>query len=846
MYFCAEIYLNNKSNQLLKQMKTSTSCLSVWKRALVMCCSLFVMMAAMANDIHVATTGSDDNAGTEEAPLLTIHKAIELVQPGDRILIHEGTYYITERIKIPELMTNPDLRCEMRAWPESAVGKVIIDGSNMNPSSEIAFKQARCIYVNHLANYWTFYGLVLQHAKDNGMKMEGSYNIVERCTFRYNNDTGLQIGMFKDFSIEETKSFPISGTPQFNPNYSYCRYNKVINCDSYENADTKAYSGSDDGGDADGFAVKLFPGPGTQFYGCRAWNNSDDNWDLYMTYHPVVIDHCWAYHAGYYTNASGSVVEGVNGNGFKLGGGGTAGGAAFDQSTGAHVVTNCVSFNNLHKGFDQNNAYEGMYILNCTAWGNEYNYRFPTVFKYGFMDIHNCIGWGATAQKNGVNVGNHEFLSPDKEGYQDPTAGTTYNSWTTVDGCNPIKEGYKEGKTQIVTKDHSGEFLSLSVADFMADREADGSLPNNNFARLKENSIFKDLGMPIIGYTPARKMTEAECTAVGLEYITADDLYIPYNDAAPEFGAFELDGTPYEYTVPEKIELKCITANSSQEVMEGSALNNIVYEWNEVGTSAIVENLPAGLTYNISGNQLTISGTPTANGSFKITVSGDQSAGVKDVTTTGLIKLVTPFRVLTGDWYHFQDAWDALPEDLQGVLELINGTDGSVTVYNPEYTEPKDGSIPGGCTIGGIDMAKNSGGVRWHLNEGVLQLKINLHFTGKRAYTIKWTNADGTTGSKNTGDIDKGTYLEWDVIQIAGLTEAQAKNVRTIEILNTKSSGGARIYDMYIRVPDPNATSISNVNANTNVNNITRKYISNGKVVIVKNGVRYNALGQRF
>ena len=372
------------------------------KTAVLLCMGILTVMPVSANDIHVATNGDNSNEGTVEAPLLTIDKAMEIVQPGDRILVHEGTYMITKRIKIPALNTNPDLRCELRAWPEDAVGKVIIDGTNMNPSSEIEFKQSRCIYVNHEANYWTFYGLVLQNAKDNGMKVEGSYNIVERCTFRWNNDTGLQIGMFKDFSIEETKSFPISGKPTFNPNFSYCRYNKVINCDSYENADTKSYSGSDDGGDADGFAVKLFPGPGTEFHGCRAWTNSDDNWDLYMTYHPVVIDHCWAWHAGYLSNGS----EGKNGNGFKLGGGGSAGCADFDHSVGAHVLTNCVAFENLHKGFDQNNAYEGMYIFNCVAWDNEYNYRFPTEFKYGAMDIHNCIGWGATAEKSGRKIGN--------------------------------------------------------------------------------------------------------------------------------------------------------------------------------------------------------------------------------------------------------------------------------------------------------------------------------------------------------------------------------------------------------------------------------------------------------
>lgn len=788
------------------------------RMAVASCAAVFAFATASATDIHVATTGSDTNDGTEAAPLATIHKAMELVKAGDRILVHEGTYTISERIKIPELPTNADKRCELRAWPESAVGKVIIDGSAMNHTTQNEFKMGRCIYVNHLANYWTFYGLVLQNAEDNGMKVEGSYNIIERCTFRWNNDTGLQIGMFKDFTIEETKSFPISGQPQFNPGYTYCRYNKVINCDSYENADARTYNGSDDYGDADGFACKLFPGPGTEFHGCRAWTNSDDNWDLYMVYHPVVIDSCWAYNAG--RTKDGKDVG--NGNGFKLGGGGTSGGAAFAQSTGAHVVTNCVAFGNLKKGFDQNNAYEGMYILNCVGWGNDFNYRFSTEFKYGLMDIHNCIGWGAKSN-------NHEFLSSG------PEHNTDYNSWTTIDGCEPIKD------KKIKTKDYSGEFQSLSVADFQAEREADGSLPNNGFARLKETStVFKDKGMPIIGYTPTRKMTQAEAEAAGVELVTADDIYIGYNDAAPEFGAFELPGVPYEFERPQPIELTCKTANSSQEVIAGSAIEPIVYEWSDVATSGVVTNLPAGLTWSVEGNTMTISGTPTAGGTFTVTASADATSPVKPRSTTGSIKVVTPFKVLTGDWYHFQDAWDALPADLQGVMELI----GEATVYDPEYTEPKDGSIPAGCTQGGIDMAKSGGGIRWHFTDGVLQLKINLHFTGGRDYTIKWTNADNTSGQNSITGMTKGTYCEWDVIGNAGLTEDEAKNIRTIEILNTKSSGGARVYDQYIRVP-LTESAISNVaGQNTNAVKVV-KFIKGGKVVILKNGILYNALGQK-
>ena len=819
------------------------------QKAFAIVCLCALSMTALANDIHVATTGSDENAGTEEAPLATIAKALELVQAGDRILIHEGTYYITKRLKIPELPTNPDMRCEMRAYPDDAAGKVIIDGTNMVASSEIEFKQSRCIYVNHLANYWTFYGLTLQNALDNGMKMEGSYNIVERCVFRWNNDTGLQIGMYKDFSIEETKSFPISGTPEFNPNFTYCRYNKVINCDAYENADLKSYGGgSDDGGDADGFAVKLFPGPGTEFHGCRAWTNSDDNWDLYMTYHPVVIDQSWAYHAGYTKDGK----EGKNGNGFKLGGGGSAGGAAFPQSVGAHVVTNCVAFDNLHKGFDQNNAYEGMYVINCTAWGNEYNYRFPTEFKYGPMTIRNSIGWGATAQKSGVAVGNHEFLSPDKPGYMDPD--TKFCSWLEIDGCNPIKEGYKEGKTQIVTKDHSGEFLSLSVADFMADREADGSLPNNNFARLKPNSIFKDMGTPIWNYTPTRKMTQAECTAAGLEYITADELFIRYNDAAPDLGAFEIDGVPMDLPIPEKIEMKCKTANSTQEVVQGQPIADIIYEINDVADNVDVEGLAQGLTseYSYETHLLVIKGTPQANCTFKVTASGDAeatAAGVKPVTTTGIITLVTPYKELTDGWYKFQDEYDAIPASLQGVIELVQGDNTSATSdglhkKGDTYIDPEKEESASGYEKGAVCLGESNGGIKLNLKDGVLKCFLHAYFTGGRQFKISCTMEGGSDKSVTTEKYKKGAY-EFDLLELLGLTtDTERSKVRSITFQQNGANGGARIYEMYITVPTV-ADGINDVTVQKANNTKAVKFIKNGKVMILKNGVLYNVLGQK-
>ncbi len=41
---------------------------------------------------HVATTGSDSAAGSQEAPFRTIQRAAEEAQPGDTVMVHEGEY----------------------------------------------------------------------------------------------------------------------------------------------------------------------------------------------------------------------------------------------------------------------------------------------------------------------------------------------------------------------------------------------------------------------------------------------------------------------------------------------------------------------------------------------------------------------------------------------------------------------------------------------------------------------------------------------------------------------------------------------------------------------------------
>ncbi|MBR5464624.1 MAG: right-handed parallel beta-helix repeat-containing protein [Alistipes sp.] len=492
------------------------------KRLLILLALILLLPAiGFATELHVATNGADSNPGTADAPFRTIQHAVNRAEAGDIIWVHGGRYVISESIRIPEKATSERRRCYLFAAGD---GEVVIDGSAMHHTTKDEFRSARGIYLNRNVNYWHIKGLRICHMEDNGMKVEGSYNIIEHCTFHDNNDTGLQIGMGMPIPGEKAVVGLPEGEPIANPDYQFCRGNRVINCDSYNNADLRTWIAgeADDAGDADGFACKLYPGPGNEFYGCRAWNNSDDNWDLYMVYHPVLIDHCWAARAGY--TPDGQPI-GKNGNGFKMGGGGSSGGAMFPRSTGAHVIKNCIAFENRDKGFDQNYASEGMYLINNTAWGNRYNYRFEAPLAHGHYYLRNCVGFNAS-------VCNHEFRPTDVNN-QAVALDESHNSWTLLDGCNPYREGEpNDHHVRNHTADYSAEFRSLSFADFTAPREHDGSLPNNGFGALYPHSKLRNLGTPIQRVVPRRFITEKRKER--LNRIT-----IPYRGSAPDLGARE-------------------------------------------------------------------------------------------------------------------------------------------------------------------------------------------------------------------------------------------------------------------------------------------------------------------
>ena len=79
------------------------------------------------------------------------------------------------------------------------------------------------------------------------------------------------------------------------------------------------------------------------------------------------------------------------------------------------------------------------------------------------------------------------------------------------------------------------------------------------------------------------------------------------------------------------------SANSTQTICEGSAITNITYNTN--ATAANVTGV-AGLNVSISGGVLTVSGTPSASGTYTVTLTAGCTGGT--TTATGTITRTAP------------------------------------------------------------------------------------------------------------------------------------------------------------------------------------------------------------
>ncbi|MBQ9119694.1 MAG: right-handed parallel beta-helix repeat-containing protein [Lachnospiraceae bacterium] len=274
--------------------------------------------------------------GTKDSPM-SIYEAVKYVQPGQTIVLMEGTYSLNQPLKIERgIDGTAENKIYMVADPEAATRPVLNFGKI-------------CTGMTLGGNYWVLRGFDVTKSADaqKGLQISGSYNLVDSVNAYYNGNTGIQISRYSSTDLYE----------------EWPSYNTILNCTSYGNAD----AGFED---ADGFAAKLTIGDGNVFDGCIAHHNADDGWDLYAKVQTgaigsVTIKNCVAYANGYLEDGT---LAG-NGNGFKLGG---------ESISGKHVLENCLVYDNKNKGIDSNSCPD-IIVKNCITFNNgAYNVAFYT------------------------------------------------------------------------------------------------------------------------------------------------------------------------------------------------------------------------------------------------------------------------------------------------------------------------------------------------------------------------------------------------------------------------------------------------------------------------------------
>lgn len=456
------------------------------KNLFLLCITFFVFSLpfSVQSAYYVAPTGGDDdNLGTIDEPWATWQKAFDTAEAGDTVYFRGGVWY-----------------------PTVTTHYLPMGGHGNNGTSDNWI-----VYMNYPGEVPILdcINFPVSTTSRSGLNVEGvTYVKFKELTIRNNRQTTeaqwIAGVCFTDCGVLYLEQ--ITSTGHGGAGFRVAGWDTLymVNCDSYNNIDST--STGIIGGRADGYTMAsggtaLDTFKIAYIYGCRAWYNSDDGFDISSTKQLDVHD-CWSWNNGrLYGDACGfkwaystvltplkrkiyNTITADNYNYSELG----------DMIGGGHVFTNL------------NDTVYGIY----QAIYNNSSYRdyMGHMSAYGAFD---CEDEALAIYRNNLVYEPQDPSGPYQAGFK--ACNYDYPTYVIQDHNTWVQTGnYWQTEPNDSFTVTDADFVSLDTSQLSQSRKADGSLPDITFLHLRQGSDLTDRGI---------------------------DVDLPYVGSAPDLGAFE-------------------------------------------------------------------------------------------------------------------------------------------------------------------------------------------------------------------------------------------------------------------------------------------------------------------
>ena len=505
-------------------------------------CSRGVCLLSVSGNTHfVATWGDDSNDGSFDNPFYSWQKAVKVSNPGDITYIRGGVWQPSKHIIRDSGYETGVIGMQIYPGHYGQSGtkenpiryfnypgeKPIIDGKLIKPTESGGWNGG--IEIQD-AEYIELKGLTVRHVHQSLPNFSRTPERLYSQAYGVGGSNCANI-LFENIVVHDIDgrgfSYRSGGSMEPNEMNLPFRYDNTswINCDAYNLYDI--YDNTP-GNAADAWYVHGNNPNYFYFEGCRAWNYSDDAYNLGGQTHSH-FKNCWAMSTERYLGRN-DFWE-MEGNGWKLPGiipslvpEYELGGEPFVIVENS-IAANCHGtgyLNNLQLYRDGSLPNNGLFRNNL-AYKTKGNFRSDGANSGGVRSTNytNNVAYKSTALRNDGSV-EYEVQIYRPSIY--PHANNTWIPTMKDDGEQGSWPGWLYNPKFTVTDD---DFVSLDYWELTRPRKVDGSLPDVDFGHLARGSDLIDGGSLIPGY---------HCDTAGEH---PDDNCVEWFGSAPDLGPFE-------------------------------------------------------------------------------------------------------------------------------------------------------------------------------------------------------------------------------------------------------------------------------------------------------------------